>query len=241
MVSTFLPHKAVISRQYKNYNEKVYCRRIFSFEKMQKYYNIYRIFVRHVRLLSAIIKNMRVIAGSVKGCIIKVPKGTPTRPATELVRGAIFSILDSLDADWSSVLDLFSGSGSLGIEALSRGAAHVDFVDQERRCCDIIKENLVRARLDSYASVHCLNVSKAISVLNREYGIVLMDPPYKNREIGIIIDQLADSDIVGKETPVFITHSALFALESIYGTLKLKREYRHGDSIIALYRKEPFN
>jgi len=132
-----------------------------------------------------------------------------------------FSILDSLDADWSSVLDLFSGSGSLGIEALSRGAAHVDFVDQERRCCDIIKENLVRARLDSYASVHCLNVSKAISVLNREYGIVLMDPPYKNREIGVIISQLADSEIVGKETPVFITHSALFASNRFMALLDL--------------------
>jgi 16S rRNA (guanine966-N2)-methyltransferase len=185
--------------------------------------------------------SMRVIAGSAKGCIIKVPKGTPTRPATELVRGAIFSILNSLDADWSSVLDLFSGSGSLGIEALSRGAAWVDFVDQEHRCCDIIKENLVKARLEVNARVHCLSVSRAISVLDREYGIVLIDPPYKDREIGKVIIQLAASRVVGKDTPVFITHSALFHLEAAYGALKLKREYRHGDSVIALYRKEQTN
>ena len=81
---------------------------------------------------------MRVIAGSAKGHHIKVPKGTGTRPATDLVRGAIFSILETADADWSRVLDLFSGSGSLGIEALSRGAGWVDFVDQEPKCCRII-------------------------------------------------------------------------------------------------------
>ena len=71
---------------------------------------------------------MRIIAGSAKGCILKHPLGRGTRPATELVRGAIFSILESAAGDWDNVLDLFSGSGALGIEALSRGAGWVDFV-----------------------------------------------------------------------------------------------------------------
>jgi 16S rRNA (guanine(966)-N(2))-methyltransferase RsmD len=181
---------------------------------------------------------MRVIAGSAKGFPLKVPKGTPTRPATELVRGAIFSILDSSADDWSRVLDLFSGSGSLGIEALSRGAGSVDFVDREARCCAIIKENLEKTRLSSRARVHCTTVSRAISMLQGPYNIVLMDPPYKDTGIGVIIEQLAASGLVGEETPVVITHSSRFKLEQRYGTLIMKREYRHGDSTIAIYRKE---
>ena len=85
---------------------------------------------------------LRVITGTAKGTLLKVPDIAGVRPATDLVRGAIFSILENLTDEWSRVLDLFSGSGSLGIEALSRGAGWVDFVDRERRCCDIIKQNL---------------------------------------------------------------------------------------------------
>ena len=90
---------------------------------------------------------MRVIAGKAKGHRLKVPTGTITRPATDLVRGAIFSILETTTDDWELVLDLFSGSGALGIEALSRGAGWVDFVERERRCCAIIKENLEKTKL----------------------------------------------------------------------------------------------
>jgi 16S rRNA (guanine966-N2)-methyltransferase len=182
--------------------------------------------------------SMRVIAGSAKGFPLKVPKGTPTRPATELVRGAIFSILDSSVDDWSHILDLFSGSGSLGIEALSRGAGSVDFVDQESRCCAIIKENLEKTKLSGQAKVHCTTVKRALSILDKEYNIVLMDPPYKDTGIGATIEQLATSKLVGTETTVVITHSSRFKLESRYGTLIMKREYRHGDSTIAIYQKE---
>ena len=181
---------------------------------------------------------MRVIAGSAKGFPLKVPRGTPTRPATELVRGAIFSILDSSVDNWERVLDLFAGSGSLGIEALSRGAGSVDFVDQEPRCCAIIKENLEKTRLGGQARVHCTTVSRAISVLDGEYNIVLLDPPYKDTGIGATIEQLAASKLVGKGTTLVITHSSRFKLETKYGTLVMKREYRHGDSTIAIYRKE---
>jgi len=188
---------------------------------------------------------MRVIAGVAKGTPIKFPKGAPTRPATELVRGAIFSMLAARDADWSRVLDLFSGSGSLGIEALSRGAGFVDFVDRDRRACAIIRENLMRARLAERAKVYCMDVVKALSSLAESlpgdqggYGIVLMDPPYADRGIGSVIVALADSKLIGAETVVVITHSVRFSLENNYGSLVLQRELRHGDSVIAVYRKQ---
>jgi 16S rRNA (guanine966-N2)-methyltransferase len=181
---------------------------------------------------------MRVIAGQAKGCVLKSPKGRKTRPATELVRGAIFSILESAASDWTLVLDLYSGSGSLGIEALSRGAGWVDFVEQEPRCCAIIKQNLEKTGLLEYAHIYCCGVAKAISFLDKEYSIILMDPPYYNPSICRIMEQLADSKLVSDKSMVVVTHSPRRPLNSAYATLNLIKEYRHGDSVIALYHKE---
>ncbi|MBI4286781.1 MAG: 16S rRNA (guanine(966)-N(2))-methyltransferase RsmD [Chloroflexi bacterium] len=181
---------------------------------------------------------MRVIAGSAKGHHLKVPTGTRVRPATDLVRGAIFSILEGMAVNWSRVLDLYSGSGALGIEALSRGAGWVDFVDRETRCCAIIKQNLAKTNLEDRSHVYCCSVSKAISFLDKEYDIILMDPPYSNAAIGGIITQLADSRLVGASTIVLVTHSPHLTLEPAYSALKMLRERRHGDSCIAIYQKE---
>ena len=181
---------------------------------------------------------MRVIAGKAKGHRLKVPKGTITRPATDLVRGAIFSILETTTSDWTQVLDLFSGSGALGIEALSRGAGWVDFVDREPRCCDIIKQNLEKTKLGTQAHVYCCSVNKAFSFLDKEYGIILMDPPYSNSSIGNVIAQLATSKLVGANSIVVVTHSPHLSLNSTYAPLKLIKERRHGDSCIAIYQKE---
>jgi 16S rRNA (guanine966-N2)-methyltransferase len=181
---------------------------------------------------------MRIIAGTAKGHQIQAPKGTPTRPATDLVRGAIFAMLENLTDEWERVLDLFSGSGALGIEALSRGAGWVDFVDREARCCDIIRRNLQKTGLAGQAHVYCSDVDKAIRFLDKEYGIVLMDPPYKDRAIGGVIDRLVASPLVGDQTILMVTHSPHLTLAPSYGRLTLLKERRHGDSCIALYRKE---
>ncbi len=180
---------------------------------------------------------MRVIAGRAKGHQLKVPQ-RPTRPATELVRGAIFSILENMTGNWEQVLDLFSGSGALGIEALSRGAGWVDFVEREPGCCAIIRENLEKTKLAAQAHVYCCSVAKALSFLDKEYDIILMDPPYSNLSIGILVEQLANSRLVGQDTVVVVTHSPRLPLNSAYGPLSLVKEHRHGDSCIAIYRKE---
>jgi 16S rRNA (guanine(966)-N(2))-methyltransferase RsmD len=184
---------------------------------------------------------MRVIAGKVKGHHIKAPKGTATRPATDLVRGAIFSILENSTGDWARVLDLFSGSGALGIEALSRGAGWVDFVEQEPRCCGIIRQNLAKTRLTTQAHIYCCSVAKALTFLDKEYGIILMDPPYSDSSIGNVIIQLATSKLVGASSTVVVTHSPHLTLDPAYASLNLMKEHRHGDSCIAIYRKENEN
>ncbi|MFC1985615.1 16S rRNA (guanine(966)-N(2))-methyltransferase RsmD [Chloroflexota bacterium] len=180
---------------------------------------------------------MRVIAGKAKGHRLKVPKG-PTRPATDLVRGAIFSILENATDHWEQVLDLFSGSGALGIEALSGGAGWVDFVEREPRCCAIIKENLEKTKLAAQAHVYCCSVTKALSFLDKEYNIILMDPPYSDSSIGTLLTQLATSKLVGAETTLVVTHSPHLPLDSTYVPLNLVKEHRHGDSCISVYRKE---
>jgi 16S rRNA (guanine966-N2)-methyltransferase len=181
---------------------------------------------------------LRVITGTAKGALLKVPDVVGVRPATDLVRGAIFSILENLTDDWSQVLDLFSGSGALGIEALSRGAEWVDFVDRERRCCDIIKQNLIKTKLAERAHVYCSSVAKALTFLDKTYNIILIDPPYKDRTIGELVEQLADSKLVGGHTIIVMTHSSRFPLQSNYRTMQLFKEHRHGDSTISVYRKE---
>ena len=181
---------------------------------------------------------MRVITGTAKGHQLKVPKGTYVRPATDLVRGAVFSILESITSNWAQVLDLFAGSGALGIEALSRGAGWVDFVEHEPRCCDIIKQNLEKTKLAAQSHIYCCSVAKAISFLDKEYSIILMDPPYANLSIGRLITKLAASRLVGTDTIAIVTHSPHLPLSSNYGRLRLTKERRHGDSCLAVYQKE---
>jgi 16S rRNA (guanine966-N2)-methyltransferase len=196
-------------------------------------------FVRIHLYLTA--KDMRVISGKARSIPLKAPQLPTVRPATDLVKGAIFSIIELMADDWSLILDLFSGSGQLGIEALSRGAGQADFVDREPRCCDIIRQNLEKTKLAEQAHVYCCSVAKAISFLDREYNIILMDPPYKDTTIGEVITPLANSRLVGNKTIIVITHSAHFNLEQSYGAIKMVKERRHGDSVIAIYQKEAQN
>ena len=181
---------------------------------------------------------MRIIAGECKGRPIKVPDRKATRPATELVRGAIFSMLANLTDEWEEVLDLFSGSGSLGIEALSRGAGHVDFVEQGRVCCDIIKDNLKKCGLADRAQVHCSPVERAVGYLGKTYDVILMDPPYRREDIGELLAKMAGTSLIGAHTWLVITHSPRVRLDEAYGSLKLLKERRHGDSVIAIFHKE---
>ena len=105
---------------------------------------------------------MRVIAGEAKGLRLKSPPVRHLRPTSDLVRGAVFDMLASLGADLSRVLDLYAGSGALGIEALSRGASWCDLVDRDRAACATIRQNLTLAGFQERARVLCLPVERAL-------------------------------------------------------------------------------
>ena len=178
---------------------------------------------------------MRIIVGKAKGQYIKSPKGVSLRPTSDLIRGAIFSILESINADWSSVLDLYAGTGSLGIEALSRGAGWADFVEQNPKCCAIIKENLERAGLAAQAHIYCSSVTNALSFLKGRYGIILMGPPYADLSIIETLEQLAISCLVGAGSTMVVEHSYRLSLSSAYGNFQLVKQRRHGDTCISIF------
>jgi len=124
---------------------------------------------------------MRIIAGSRKGARIFAPKGLDTRPTADRVREAAFNLLGPGGAEDAKVLDLCAGSGAMGLEAMSRGAAHVTFVESDQEACRTINRNLDKLRFDD-ATVLCQDALTALRADARQgtrYDLVLLDPPYK--------------------------------------------------------------
>ena len=116
---------------------------------------------------------MRITGGESRGIHLKVPVGRFIRPTTDRVREAIFAMLGSISSCGGRILDLYAGSGALGIEALSRGANWVDFVDQNRKSCDVIEYNLKKIRLQDKAHIYCCSVSQAMIFLDNNYHDIL--------------------------------------------------------------------
>ena len=184
---------------------------------------------------------MRVTGGTARGLILKVPKNYDIRPTTDRIREALFSMLISIGGDWTRCLDLFAGTGALGIEALSRGAGWVDFIEKHPRCCDIIKQNLKTVGFSQQSHVYCMNVVKALGSLESEYNIIFMDPPYADKSLEDMIRQINEAKFTMINTLLVIPHSSRIELAGAYGNLRLIKDRKHGDTCISIYRKEADN
>jgi len=141
-----------------------------------------------------------------------------------------------MNADWSMVLDIYAGTGSLGLEALSRGTGWVDFIEQDPKCCAAINKNLINAGFSDRACVYCMTAMKAISSIKKKYGIVVMGPPYPDKAFLQVVESLANSTLVGKGSTIVAEHSYHLPLESTYGEFKLIKERKHGDTCISIYQ-----
>lgn len=183
---------------------------------------------------------MRVIGGEARGLRLKAPSGIALRPTSDLVREAIFNMLGGIAQDWGKVLDLYAGTGALGIEALSRGALWADFVEQNPRCCSIIRENLERTGLEQRGKVYCMDVGQALKILPGPYGIVFMDPPYalSPEKVGLVELMLASSRLTGENTIIVVEHAYGSQLEPGYGEFIRLKERRHGDTLVSLYGRK---
>lgn len=178
---------------------------------------------------------MRVTGGTSRGTPLTAPKGADTRPTTDRVREAIFSILFSMDADLSQVLDLYAGTGALAIEALSRGADHADLVERAPIACAVIRKNLARAQMSERARVYCLDVPRAIERLPGPYTLVFLDPPYADPTIGRVLEALAASAIVTVGGTIVLEHAQSRTPPSSIGGLALHSDRRYGDTGVAFY------
>ncbi len=154
---------------------------------------------------------MRIIAGQAHGRRLSVPRGIVTRPPTGRVRESIFSRLASrLDLEGARVLDLFAGSGSLGIEALSRGAAHVTFVDSSRAAASTISRNLRTLELDSRATVRAADVRRALGRLaagGERFDLVFIDAPYRRDLSAELLARLAADELLATDGWVVVRQS----------------------------------
>lgn len=145
-------------------------------------------------------------------------------------------MLEASGVKWGRVLDLYAGTGALGIEALSRGAEWLDSVERDPRNCAVIKDNLEHTGFRQKARVHCYSVQRALSFLRGGYELVFVDPPYADPDLPSTLHALFGSNAVTSRSTVVIEHSRRRDLESSYGTFLMTRELRHGDTRVSVYR-----
>lgn len=182
---------------------------------------------------------MRVISGSARGRQLKGPPSFATRPMTDKVKGALFNTLMSLGVQPDRVLDLYAGTGALGIEALSRGASHATFVDKGREQCTTIRFNLELTRFAEQASVRQVGVESFILTARDAYDFIMLDPPYADPEIIPNLAQISESRLVQPGTIVVLGHSDRVNPPDQVGTLERIRHKRHGDSCFSIYEMDP--
>lgn len=145
---------------------------------------------------------MRVIAGSAKRLLLKTIDGTDTRPTTDRIKETLFNLLQN-DIYGCTFLDLFSGSGAIGIEALSRGAKHAVFVEQNKKAAACIRDNLKTTHLEEGAMVlNCdvMTALKQLEGLQRQFQIVFMDPPYNKLHEKEVLSYLSHSSLINEDT-----------------------------------------
>lgn len=152
---------------------------------------------------------MRVISGTAKRLQLKTVKGDNTRPTTDRIKETLFNMLQN-DIEGCRFLDLFSGSGAIGIEALSRGAKEAVFVENNKEAINCIKENLIFTKLVNSGIVMSYDVMTAISMLegrNAKFDIVFMDPPYNKEIEKEVLDRLKQSEIIDSDTMIIVEAS----------------------------------
>ncbi len=181
---------------------------------------------------------MRVIAGQARGRRLRTPKGRALRPTADRVKEALFNILPH-DLSGRRVLDLFAGTGNLGLEALSRGAASAVLVDIARDAADIIEENVHALGYASVARVMASPVFKAVRSLARggeRFDLILLDPPYERGLAGEALKEIAKEGLLAADGVVVAEHSVRDRLEENYGSLTLADRRRYGDTALSFYR-----
>ena len=179
---------------------------------------------------------MRVIAGKARGIQLQTPKGMLTRPTTDRVKEALFSILQ-FELPGAKVLDLFGGTGQLGIEALSRGASRAVFVDSRREACQLIRSNLKKTHLEQDAVVIQRDYMDYLNQCQEQFRLILLDPPYAEVFLENSIKRITEIDILQSNGIIATERPLGKELPWEFPGFTRSKDYKYGQILLTFYRK----
>ena len=180
---------------------------------------------------------MRVITGKARGVQLKTPEGMLTRPTADRVKEALFSIIN-FDLPGAAVLDLFGGTGQLGIEALSRGANSAVFVDQREDACKIIRENLRRTKLESQGRVVRSDYLDYLRRSREKFDFILLDPPYAEVFLENALKCITEIDILKSGGIIVAERPVEKDLPFEFEGFTRSKDYKYGKTLLTIYRKD---
>ena len=179
---------------------------------------------------------MRVITGTARGVQLKTPEGLTTRPTSDRVKEALFSIIH-FEIPGARVLDLFGGTGQLGIEALSRGAASAVFVDAGEPACRLIRENLKRTRFEREGKVIKSDYLAYLTSCREQFNIILLDPPYAEVFLENALKKITEIDILQSGGIIVAERPLGKELPWEFEGYTRSRDYKYGKTLLTIYRK----
>ena len=180
--------------------------------------------------------NMRVITGSARGRRLGELKGMETRPTTDKVKESIFNCIQ-FDVEDARVLDLFAGTGQLGIEALSSGAKSALFVDKRADAVKLVRENLALCHLEENAQVICGDSLAALGTQSGRFDIIFLDPPYESGLLEQAMEKIAQFDILSPHGIMVAESPQNQTLPELPAPYGLYREYRYGKIKVSIYHR----
>ncbi|MDQ8733406.1 16S rRNA (guanine(966)-N(2))-methyltransferase RsmD [Paenibacillus sp. LHD-38] len=181
---------------------------------------------------------MRVIAGEAKGRTLKAVPGMNTRPTTDKVKEAIFSMIGPY-FDGGMALDLFAGTGGLGIEAWSRGIERTVFIDREKISTDIIRHNVQTANMGSAAEIYRNDAERALKALARRgqrFRLVFLDPPYKMITMDSLMAQLMENELLEPDAIIVVEHDASHRYPEQMEHFDQLKHAKYGDTAVTIYQ-----
>ena len=182
---------------------------------------------------------MRVITGTAGGIPLKAPEGLETRPTADRVKQALFNIIQFDIA--GEVLDLFAGSGQLGIEALSRGASKATFVDAGKEAVSVIRANLKKTNFTGRSEVLQTDYMSFLDRCRKKYRLIFLDPPYAEKFLENAIKRISEIDILAEGGIIVAERPAGKPLNQDFCGLLRSKDYQYGKTIITLFRREREN
>ena len=180
---------------------------------------------------------MRVITGKARGVVLETPEGMLTRPTSDRVKEALFSIIQ-FELPGAKVLDLFGGTGQLGIEALSRGASEAVFVDAREDACKLIRENLRRTKMEQQGKVVRADYMDYLQRCREKFEIILLDPPYAEVFLENSLKMITEIDILQYGGIIVAERPVEKELPWEFPGFSRSRDYKYGKTLLTLYRRE---